>query len=99
MFIQTEATPNPSTLKFIPGKPVIEGDPKDFRSVEDAAVSPLAERLFAVRGVEGVFLSLNSHPRLPPARGKECLRAPSPRSGERVSCDAFSLLWGRSYAA
>ena len=56
MFIQTEATPNPSTLEFIPGKPVIEGDPKDFRSVEDAAVSPLAERLFSVRGVEGVFL-------------------------------------------
>lgn len=56
MFIQTEATPNPSTLKFIPGKTVIDGDPRDFRSAGDAAVSPLAERLFAIDGVEGVFL-------------------------------------------
>jgi len=56
MFIQTEATPNPSTLKFIPGKPVVAGDPRDFRSVEDAGISPLASRLFAIDGVEGVFL-------------------------------------------
>ncbi len=56
MFIQTEATPNPSTLKFIPGKPVVDGDPRDFRSAADATASPLAERLFSVDGVEGVFL-------------------------------------------
>ncbi|MGB7206387.1 MAG: NifU family protein [Anderseniella sp.] len=56
MFIQTEATPNPSTLKFIPGKPVVDGDPRDFRSAEEAAISPLAEKLFSVSGVEGVFL-------------------------------------------
>lgn len=56
MFIQTEATPNPSTLKFIPGKPVVDGDPRDFRSAEEAGVSPLAERLFGIDGVEGVFL-------------------------------------------
>jgi Fe-S cluster biogenesis protein NfuA len=56
MFIQTEATPNPSTLKFIPGKTVIDGDPRDFRSASDAVISPLAERLFAIDGVEGVFL-------------------------------------------
>jgi Fe-S cluster biogenesis protein NfuA len=56
MFIQTEATPNPSTLKFIPGKPVVDGDPRDFRSEADAEVSPLATRLFAVDGVNGVFL-------------------------------------------
>ena len=56
MFIQTEATPNPSTLKFIPGKPVVDGDPRDFRSAAEADVSPLAERLFGIDGVEGVFL-------------------------------------------
>jgi Fe-S cluster biogenesis protein NfuA len=56
MFIQTEATPNPSTLKFIPGKPVIDGDPRDFRTADDASVSPLAEQLFAIEGVDGVFL-------------------------------------------
>ena len=56
MFIQTEATPNPSTLKFIPGKPVVNGDPRDFRSEAEAEVSPLATRLFAVDGVDGVFL-------------------------------------------
>ena len=56
MFIQTEATPNPSTLKFIPGRAVIDGDPRDFRSVDEAGISPLAERLFSIEGVEGVFL-------------------------------------------
>ena len=42
MFIQTEATPNPATLKFLPGRDVLAGEPRDFRSAEDAAVSPLA---------------------------------------------------------
>ena len=56
MFIQTEATPNPATLKFIPGEPVVSGAPRDFRSIEDAEVSPLAARLFTVNGVTGVFL-------------------------------------------
>ena len=57
MFIQTEATPNPSTLKFIPGLVVLENGSLDFRSLEESRVSPLAERLFAVEGVAGVFLS------------------------------------------
>jgi Fe-S cluster biogenesis protein NfuA len=57
MFIQTEATPNPATMKFIPGKPVLSGAPRDFRSPEDARVSPLAERLFEISGVSGVFLA------------------------------------------
>lgn len=57
MFIQTEATPNPSTLKFIPGLVVLENGSLDFRSPEESRVSPLAERLFAVEGVAGVFLS------------------------------------------
>lgn len=56
MFIQTEATPNPATLKFLPGRDVLEGEPRDFRSVDAAAISPLASGLFAVSGVNGVFL-------------------------------------------
>ena len=56
MFIQTEATPNPATLKFLPGQAVVKGAPRDFRSVEDAAASPLAARLFEIKGVAGVFL-------------------------------------------
>ncbi|MFB2549870.1 NifU family protein [Ensifer soli] len=55
MFIQTEATPNPATLKFLPGKVVMEEGTAEFRSVEEAEESPLAERLFAVPGVAGVF--------------------------------------------
>ena len=57
MFIQTEATPNPATLKFLPGRPVLETGTLDLRSRDEAAQSPLAERLFAVDGVRGVFFS------------------------------------------
>lgn len=56
MFIQTEATPNPATLKFLPGRDVLVGEPRDFRSAEAAAVSPLAAGLFEIPGVTGVFL-------------------------------------------
>jgi Fe-S cluster biogenesis protein NfuA len=56
MFIQTEATPNPATLKFLPGRDVLVGEPRDFRSAETAAVSPLASGLFSIPGVTGVFL-------------------------------------------
>jgi Fe-S cluster biogenesis protein NfuA len=56
MFIQTEATPNPATLKFLPGKPVLPGATRDYRSGADAAESPLATKLFEVKGVAGVFL-------------------------------------------
>ena len=56
MFIQTETTPNPATLKFIPGRTVLAGPPLDLRDAAQAAASPLAERLFAVDGVSGVFL-------------------------------------------
>ena len=55
MFIQTEATPNPATLKFLPGRVVLENGTLDLRDREDAAQSPLAERLFAINGVSGVF--------------------------------------------
>jgi len=55
MFIQTEPTPNPATLKFLPGRAVLPGEPAEFRSVEEAVRSPLAVRLFDVDGVSGVF--------------------------------------------
>ncbi|HUD51508.1 NifU family protein [Parvibaculum sp.] len=56
MFIQTEATPNPATLKFLPGREVLgEGRAADFPDEEAARRSPLAMRLFAVDGVSGVF--------------------------------------------
>jgi len=56
MFIQTEETPNPATLKFIPGRVVMTQGTAEFRSPEAAARSPLAESLFDVDGVTGVFL-------------------------------------------
>ena len=55
MFIQTEATPNPATLKFLPGRPVLEGGTLDIQSKDAAAQSPLAVRLFDVANVGGVF--------------------------------------------
>ncbi|MET3663251.1 NifU family protein [Aquamicrobium ahrensii] len=56
MFIQTEATPNPATLKFLPGKEVLLDGTADFRDAETArASSPLAGRLFDIPGVTGVF--------------------------------------------
>ncbi len=56
MFIQTEATPNPATLKFLPGKVVMESGTAEFRSeTEAASTSPLAAKLFSIPGVTGVF--------------------------------------------
>jgi len=56
MFIQTEPTPNPSTLKFVPGRTVLGDGTVDFRAKAEAHASPLARRLFDVEGVAGVFL-------------------------------------------
>ena len=56
MFIQTEATPNPQTLKFLPGRDVLPGGAIDYPTPDDGMASPLARRLFAVNGVRGVFL-------------------------------------------
>jgi Fe-S cluster biogenesis protein NfuA len=56
MFIQTEQTPNPATLKFLPGRPVMTSGTANFTSAESARVSPLAERLFSLPEVGGVFL-------------------------------------------
>lgn len=55
MFIQTESTPNPATLKFLPGQSVLEMGTADFPTADTAGESPLAQRLFAVDGVAGVF--------------------------------------------
>ncbi|MGQ3675416.1 NifU family protein [Xanthobacter sp. TB0139] len=56
MFIQTEATPNPATLKFLPGRPVLGEGMLDLTDPQAAAVSPLARSIFEVDGVTGVFL-------------------------------------------
>jgi Fe-S cluster biogenesis protein NfuA len=56
MFIQTEMTPNPATMKFLPGRAVVESGTANFTSPEEAARSPLALRLFELDGVAGVFL-------------------------------------------
>ncbi len=56
MFIQTEATPNPATLKFLPGRDVLGEATADFRDEDEAGRSPLAQRLFAIPGVAAVFL-------------------------------------------
>ncbi len=56
MFIQTESTPNPATLKFLPGQTVLDAGTADFPSAETSEKSPLATRVFTVDGVTGVFL-------------------------------------------
>ena len=55
MFIQTETTPNPQTLKFLPGKVVMENGTAFFQNLEEGSNSPFAKRLFGIDGVEGVF--------------------------------------------
>ncbi len=57
MFIQTEATPNPATLKFLPGRPVIEAGTFEARDAAEAERSPLAKALLELPGVGGVFLA------------------------------------------
>ena len=56
MFIQTEETPNPATLKFIPGVDVMGAGNAEFNSVEESKSAPLAKRLFQIDGVQSVFL-------------------------------------------
>lgn len=55
MFIQTESTPNPATLKFLPGRDVLGQGTADFPTRDAAAKSPLAQRLFEIEGVAGVM--------------------------------------------
>ena len=54
MFIQTEATPNPTTLKFLPGRPVLEAGTFEARNAAEAEASPLAKALMELPGVGGV---------------------------------------------
>lgn len=56
MFVQTEPTPNPETLKFLPGQTVLPSGTVDYRALSEAGASPLAQSLFAIEGVSGVFL-------------------------------------------
>jgi len=56
MFIETEATPNPETLKFLPGRTVLETGTANFNDPDSVSASPLAEAMFGVSGVAGVFL-------------------------------------------
>jgi Fe-S cluster biogenesis protein NfuA len=56
MFIETEGTPNPATLKFLPGEPVLAGRTADFADADAALISPLANSLFGLPGVTRVFL-------------------------------------------
>jgi Fe-S cluster biogenesis protein NfuA len=57
MFIQTEETPNPATMKFLPGREVMMQGTLEITDAKAASASPLAEALFAIEGVKGVFLS------------------------------------------
>jgi hypothetical protein len=59
MFIQTEQTPNPATLKFLPGRAVMARGVADFTEPENTGSSPLARRLFEVDGVTGVFFGFH----------------------------------------
>lgn len=59
MFIQTESTPNPATLKFLPGQQVLDAGTADFPSADTAGSSPLAQRIFGVDGVTGVFFGVD----------------------------------------
>lgn len=59
MFIETETTPNPATLKFLPGQKVMPSGTRDFATPEDAEASPLAQALFDTGEVSGVFFGSN----------------------------------------
>ena len=59
MFIQTEDTPNPDTLKFIPGNIILNNGTADFSNKENSSNSPLASKLFQIEGVSRVFLGTN----------------------------------------
>ncbi|HVI31675.1 NifU family protein [Phenylobacterium sp.] len=67
MFIQTEPTPNPEVLKFLPGREVMADGTRDFREAEEAQASPLAADLFDIEGVTRVyfgpdFITVGKHP-------------------------------------
>ncbi|CAF0974315.1 unnamed protein product [Didymodactylos carnosus] len=55
MFIQTQDTPNPNSLKFLPGKQVLDSGTKDFPTIQSAYCSPLAKQLFRIEGIKSIF--------------------------------------------
>ena len=55
MFVQTEPTPNPATLKFLPGREVMKEGTIFYQNQDSAVNSPLAQNLFSIKGVESVF--------------------------------------------
>ena len=57
MFIETVSTPNPNTLKFIPGCEVLPGETREYKNQLEAEESPLAVKIFSINGVSGVFFS------------------------------------------
>jgi len=57
MFIKVQDTPNPNSLKFVPGVQVLDGGTVDFPTIQSAVHSPLAKLLFRIEGVSGIFLS------------------------------------------
>lgn len=59
MLIETEATPNPATVKFLPGRQVMAAGTRDFATPEEAETSPLADALFGLGDVAGVFFGSN----------------------------------------
>src|SRR3954451_5313888 len=73
MLIQTETTPNPATLKFVPGRKVMEAGTRDFATPEAAEASPLAEAIFSTGEVEGVFFGrvLVAVPAAPGVEGRQ----------------------------
>lgn len=87
MFIQTEVTPNPDSLKFMPGRDVLgSGIARDFRSFREAQASPLAKRLFQMDGVVGVREPAHMRGSLQPLTTVG--RAVAGVSGERL-CDSI----------
>lgn len=78
MFIQTEATPNPNALKFLPGRDVAPLEVVEYLTIDEAAASPLAEALFELEGVEGVFFGADyvSVTRAPDGPGWTAMKAP-----------------------
>src|SRR5258708_38689575 len=86
LFIQTEQTPNPSTLKFLPGRVVMEKGTLDFAGVDTAQSSPLAKRLFAVEGVERVFFGADFVTVTKAADKDWQARDPAVLCGKRVHC-------------
>ena len=92
MFIQTEATPNPATLKFLPGRPVLAHGTLEFLDAETSKASPLAARLFEIEGVKGVFFGTDFEVFLRGLAVDTLLLAGSSMSGcvRATAVDAFS---------